>query len=69
MLVGMKLVSVAFDIEPTVHMNIRRMRNKMPSFMEFIGYMFCVGTCIFGPWISYTEYINLFNKNELVSVD
>ncbi|XP_075218866.1 protein-serine O-palmitoleoyltransferase por [Lycorma delicatula] len=64
MLVGMKLVSVAFDIEPSTRVNTRRMRNKMPSFIEFMGYMFCVGTCIFGPWISYVEYIGLFNKND-----
>ncbi len=27
-----------------------------PGMMAFMGYAFCPGNCVFGPWIKYEEY-------------
>ncbi|KAG9335301.1 hypothetical protein JZ751_005405 [Albula glossodonta] len=49
MVVAMKAISLAFDLDrgtvPTV-----------PSPVEFMGYIYFVGTVIFGPWTSFTSY-------------
>ncbi|XP_066995407.1 protein-serine O-palmitoleoyltransferase porcupine [Anabrus simplex] len=55
MLVAMKVISIAFDTDFGV-------LQFLPSPAEFAGYILCVGTCIFGPWIPYRDYIAIYNK-------
>ncbi len=31
-------------------------------FLNFLGYAFCPGTCVFGPWVKYSEYVDIFNS-------
>ena len=64
MILAMKVISLGFDLDSGA---IR----DMPSFFEYIGYVFHVGTLIFGPWISYHDYsvgIHQAEDNGLVSL-
>uniref|UniRef100_A0A8C8I889 Protein-serine O-palmitoleoyltransferase porcupine n=1 Tax=Oncorhynchus tshawytscha TaxID=74940 RepID=A0A8C8I889_ONCTS len=49
MVVAMKAISLAFDLDRGVVTNV-------PSPVEFMGYIYFVGTVIFGPWISFNSY-------------
>uniref|UniRef100_A0A3P9N391 Porcupine O-acyltransferase n=1 Tax=Poecilia reticulata TaxID=8081 RepID=A0A3P9N391_POERE len=49
MVVAMKAISLAFDLDRGVVTNV-------PSPLEFMGYIYFVGTVIFGPWISFNSY-------------
>ncbi|XP_034447343.1 protein-serine O-palmitoleoyltransferase porcupine-like isoform X1 [Hippoglossus hippoglossus] len=50
MVVAMKAISLAFDLD-------RGAVNSLPSPAEFLGYLFFVGTVVFGPWISFSSYM------------
>lgn len=54
MVVAMKVISLAFELD-------RRKVNNLPSLAEFFGYVFFVGTVVFGPWISLSTYKNALN--------
>lgn len=61
MVVAMKAVSLAFDLDKgTVE--------KVPSPVEFMGYIYFVGTVIFGPWISFNSYMDAVESRKLVSL-
>ncbi|XP_037539984.1 protein-serine O-palmitoleoyltransferase porcupine-like [Nematolebias whitei] len=49
MVVAMKAISMAFDLD-------RRTMDRLPSLPEFLGYVFFVGSSVFGPWISFSTY-------------
>ncbi|XP_077369487.1 protein-serine O-palmitoleoyltransferase porcupine-like [Festucalex cinctus] len=49
MVVAMKAISLAFDLD-------RGVVSGVPSPIEFMGYIYYVGTVIFGPWISFSSY-------------
>ncbi|XP_059805518.1 protein-serine O-palmitoleoyltransferase porcupine-like isoform X1 [Hypanus sabinus] len=50
MIVAMKAISLGFDLDKgTVP--------AMPSPIEFMGYIYFVGTVIFGPWINFNTYL------------
>ncbi|ESO08230.1 hypothetical protein HELRODRAFT_98326 [Helobdella robusta] len=51
MILSMKLISLAFDIDNKVIKHI-------PNFFNVFGYSLHVGSLIFGPWISYKDYLN-----------
>lgn len=55
MLVAMKVISVAFDTDFGA-------LQCLPSLAEYAGYIFCVGTCVFGPWVSYRDYMSIYTK-------
>ncbi|KAK9298205.1 hypothetical protein QLX08_008367 [Tetragonisca angustula] len=50
MTVAMKTISVGIDKSDT---------NNPPNIYAYMGYMFCSVTCLFGPWISYKDYISI----------
>ncbi|XP_012282252.1 protein-serine O-palmitoleoyltransferase porcupine [Orussus abietinus] len=54
MIGAMKGISVAIDNTDSL---------SLPSFYEYLGYMFGAATCLFGPWISFKNYIDLYQKN------
>lgn len=60
MVVAMKVISLAFELD-------RRKVNNLPSPAEFFGYIFFVGTVVFGPWISLSTYKNALNGPKVVS--
>ncbi|GCC45217.1 hypothetical protein chiPu_0029543, partial [Chiloscyllium punctatum] len=49
MIVAMKAISLGFDLD-------RGTVSVMPSPVAFMGYIYFVGTVIFGPWISFGSY-------------
>ncbi|XP_038146314.1 protein-serine O-palmitoleoyltransferase porcupine-like [Cyprinodon tularosa] len=58
MVVAMKVISLAFDLD-------RGTVNQLPSPAEFLGYVFFVGSVVFGPWISLSGYRNALNATRL----
>ncbi|XP_041350006.1 protein-serine O-palmitoleoyltransferase porcupine-like isoform X2 [Gigantopelta aegis] len=58
MILSMKIISLAFDFGSGAVMDL-------PNIFEYLGYCLNVGTVIFGPWISYKEYIGLLQPNRL----
>ena len=50
MIVAMKAVSLGFDLD-------RGEVGAVPSPVEFMGYLYFVGTIVFGPWISFHRYL------------
>ncbi|KAJ8923540.1 hypothetical protein NQ315_010118 [Exocentrus adspersus] len=49
MVFAMKLISLAEDMDKGV--------TNFPTFFRYFGYIFCGGNIMFGPWISFQEYI------------
>ncbi|XP_061574343.1 protein-serine O-palmitoleoyltransferase porcupine-like [Cololabis saira] len=49
MVVSMKVISLAFDLD-------RGSVGRLPSPLEFLGYVLFVGTAVFGPWTSFSSY-------------
>ncbi|GIY77985.1 protein-serine O-palmitoleoyltransferase porcupine [Caerostris darwini] len=49
MILAMKIISLGFDSRYTCR--------DMPAILPCFGYLFHIGTVIFGPWISYSSYI------------
>ena len=60
MVVAMKAISLAFDLD-------RGVVASVPSPIEFMGYIYYVGTIVFGPWISFNTYIETLEGRKLVS--
>lgn len=55
----MKAISLAFDLD-------RGVVASVPSPIEFMGYIYFVGTVIFGPWISFNSYKEALEGRKLV---
>lgn len=51
----MKVIALSFDVASDKH--------DIPRFDGYLGYAFCVGTVIFGPWTSYHDYISANHNN------
>lgn len=50
MILSMKLISLSFDLES-------QSPKQPPPILHYLGYTLQVGTVIFGPWISYADYL------------
>ncbi|KAI0209981.1 Protein-serine O-palmitoleoyltransferase porcupine [Lamellibrachia satsuma] len=50
MVLAMKVISLAFDLQGGA-------LQDLPSIWEYCGYVFHVGSVIFGPWIGFQDYI------------
>ena len=48
----MKAISLGFDLDSGIV-------HELPTVFEFGGYIFHVGTIIFGPWVAFLEYVDL----------
>jgi hypothetical protein len=35
---------------------------EKPDFLQFLGYALCPGNTVFGPWIKYEDYLNIFKE-------
>ena len=56
-IVAMKAISLGFDLDSGA---IR----ELPTVFEFGGYMFHVGTIVFGPWIAFLDYVDLLKPQD-----
>lgn len=54
-ILSMKLIGLAFDVSNG--------KTDLPGISSYIGYIFCVGTVIFGPWTSYIDYVHSVHQN------
>ncbi|WAR27134.1 PORCN-like protein [Mya arenaria] len=55
-ILSMKVIGVAFDLSCGSMV-------EFPSVFAYFGYNFCVGTVIFGPWISFSEYRHILAQH------
>ena len=53
MILMMKLISFSFDIDNS--------QIKHYNIITYLDYLLSINTSIFGPWISYSDYLNHFN--------
>jgi porcupine-like protein len=53
MILVMKIISLADDIE---HLN------SMPSLIQYFGYTLSGANVLFGPWIPFNDYLNLYKN-------
>lgn len=53
MLVVMKVISLGFDVD------LGSVKH-LPSVPEYTGYVLCVGTSVFGPWVSFQDYLAIY---------
>ncbi|XP_072345100.1 protein-serine O-palmitoleoyltransferase porcupine-like [Scyliorhinus torazame] len=58
MIVAMKAISLGFDLDQATV-------PAMPSPVEFMGYIYFVGTVIFGPWISFGSYLQAMESKRM----
>ena len=35
---------------------------KVPTIFEYFGYALCPATCVFGPWIKFSDYLKIFDN-------
>lgn len=56
MIMSMKIISLAFDISNCAI-------DYLPDIWQYLGYVFNVGTVIFGPWINFQEYCNITQQH------
>ncbi|KAL4225879.1 hypothetical protein ACF0H5_013867 [Mactra antiquata] len=56
-ILSMKIIGVAFDLSNGSMI-------EFPDIFAYFGYNFCVGTVIFGPWISFTEYKHILSQHK-----
>lgn len=59
MLIAMKVISLAFDMDFGILQTI-------PNGFEFLGYVLSVGNSVFGPWVSYKDYLLIYYKSQWV---
>jgi len=55
MILAMKLISLAFDLDSGA---VR----ELPSVAHYGGYLFNVGSVLFGPWTSYHDFLSALNQ-------
>ena len=55
MILAMKLISLAFDLDSGAVRGV-------PNFFHYGGYLFHVGSVLFGPWLSYQDYKSALNQ-------
>ncbi|XP_037027064.1 protein-serine O-palmitoleoyltransferase porcupine [Bradysia coprophila] len=56
MVMVMKGISIGFDVDS-------KKISQLPNFLESIGYLLCPSNSSLGPWIPYSEYVEIFKKN------
>ena len=58
MILSMKIISLGFDVSSGAIV-------ELPGVIEYSGYVFQVGSVMFGPWISYQQYIHLLSSHKV----
>ena len=57
MVLAMKIISVAFDVDSNAI-------NHMPDMWEYAGYALHAGSVVFGPWLSFHDYNHTLNYKD-----
>lgn len=60
MIAAVKIISIGFDID-------RNKIRRLPNFLQFWGYVLCPGNVVMGPWCSYNDYLQIFQRSKFVS--
>jgi len=55
MILAMKVISIAFDLDSGAVRDV-------PSIFNYGGYLFHIGSVLFGPWFSYHDYVSALNQ-------
>ena len=73
MILSMKLISIAFDMDADIQSETETDKKtdeivlvRVPSFSEYFGYALCPGTTVLGPWVSYKEYLGIYINSKWV---
>lgn len=61
MILSMKIISIAFDIEQGTI-------KQIPDIVEYCGYVLCPSSIIFGPFMMYKDYCQILKAYALVRV-
>ena len=74
LLMIMKMISVAFDMEATSVRPQKKPANQQPAivkptFLQYTCYCIMPGTTIFGPFISYQTHLGFLNPTPLVNIN
>ena len=74
LLMIMKMISVAFDMEATSVRPQKKPANQQlaivkPTFLQYTCYCIMPGTTIFGPFISYQTHLGFLNPTPLVNIN
>ncbi|XP_014256500.1 protein-serine O-palmitoleoyltransferase porcupine [Cimex lectularius] len=56
MMTAIKIISYAFDLDNGCV--------KKLNFLNYLGYALCPGTSIFGPWVSYSDYLACLDNDQ-----
>ena len=56
-MLSMKVIGIAFDLSNGNMI-------AFPNIFAYFGYNFCVGTVIFGPWVSFSEYKHILTQHK-----
>ena len=67
MILSMKLISIAFDMDEDIQNETKGGIRAVPSFSEYFGYALCPGTTVLGPWVSYNDYLEIYKDPKWVS--
>lgn len=59
MIMVMKTLSLSYEVS-------NGNRKELPPLLDYLGYMFCPGTVVFGPWISFYAYSRVFEGRRWV---
>lgn len=63
MIVNMKIISIAFEMEETVLKNERAL--IVPNVFSFFGYIFTPANLLIGPWVPYSSYLYSIRLNPI----
>lgn len=61
MIAAMKIISLGFDLD-------RKKIKKVPTFLEFWGYILCPGNVVMGPWCSFEDYLQIYHRPKWVNL-
>jgi porcupine-like protein len=60
MILIMKLISFAFDVDDN--------QIKKYDIFMYLSYLVSLNTSIFGPWISFNDFLNHFDQKSIVCI-
>lgn len=57
MIAAMKFISLGFDSDSTK-------LSENPTSLGLFGYILCPANSVYGPWISYKQYVAIYSKSK-----
>ncbi len=65
MILSMKAISLAWDLDEGRELESKDKKvllTATPSLLEHLGYTLCPGNSVFGPWVKYSDYMEMLTK-------